>query len=286
MDLRRVIIFRTVVRAGSISSGARALGWTQPAVSQHLRQLERQAGTALLVRGATGVQPTEAGRALLHHADAIAAHLDAAAGQLTDLAAGRTGTVRLAAFPSALAVTVPGALKRMTEHHPDVQVQLTEAEPPDALDLVRHGEVDLALVFGFREQRDDDTLRRIQLAHDPVRLVVPRGSARVQELTELADAAWIAGCERCRGHLVAVCGDAGFTPAIRHVTDDYVVVQSLVALGLAVATLPDTALTAFRHPGVEVVELPQLGSRAIALVHRAGVEQMPAVAAMITALTG
>ena len=54
MDPRRVLIFRTVVRAGSISAGARELGWTQPAVSQHLNALEREAGTSLLVRGAGG----------------------------------------------------------------------------------------------------------------------------------------------------------------------------------------------------------------------------------------
>lgn len=51
MDPRRLLTFRAVVRAGSISAGARELGWTQPAVSQQLAGLEREAGTPLLVRG-------------------------------------------------------------------------------------------------------------------------------------------------------------------------------------------------------------------------------------------
>lgn len=284
MDPRRVLIFRTVVRCGSISAGARELGWTQPAVSQHLRALERSLGTPLLLRGAGGVETTEAGAALLAHADAVAAHLEAAAGEVADLASARGGTARLASFPSASAVLVPRALARLATTHPGVDVRLTEAEPPEAVDLVREGQVDLALVFGYDEQRSDDALVHVTLADDPVRLVQPTGSGAVRDLSTLADRPWVAGCERCRSHLVACCERAGFTPTIRHVTDDYVVVQSLVALGLAVSVLPETALTAFRHPDVEVGAVPGLGSRRIDVVHRRGMDRVPAVAAVVAAL--
>ena len=47
MDPRRLLIFRTVVRNGSIGAGARELGWTQPAVSQHLAALEKEVGTQI-----------------------------------------------------------------------------------------------------------------------------------------------------------------------------------------------------------------------------------------------
>lgn len=284
MDPRRVLIFRTVVRCGSISGGARELGWTQPAVSQHLRALERSVGTPLLLRGAGGVETTEAGVALLAHADAMAAHLEAAAGEVADLASARSGTARLASFPSGSAVLVPRALARLAAAYPGVDVRLTEAEPPEAIDLVRAGEVDLALVFGYDEQRADDALVHVPLADDPVRLVQPAGSTAVTDLAKLADRPWVAGCERCRRHLVACCEEAGFTPTIRHVTDDYVVVQSLVALGLAVSVLPETALTAFRHPDVVVGDVPGLGSRRIDVVHRRGMDRVPAVAALVAAL--
>lgn len=284
MDPRRVLIFRTVVRCGSISGGARELGWTQPAVSQHLRALERSVGTPLLLRGAGGVETTEAGVALLAHADAMAAHLEAAAGEVADLASARSGTARLASFPSGSAVLVPRALARLAAAYPGVDVRLTEAEPPEAIDLVRAGEVDLALVFGYDEQRADDALVHVPLADDPVRLVQPAGSTAVTDLAKLADRPWVAGCERCRRHLVACCEEAGFTPTIRHVTDDYVVVQSLVALGLAVSVLPETALTAFRHPDVVVGDVPGLGSRRIDVVHRRGMDRVPAVAALLAAL--
>lgn len=285
MDSRRVLIFRTVARAGSISAGARELGWTQPAVSQHLQALERQTGGPLLVRGAGGVDLTEAGRRLLAHADAVAAHLDAAGAELDDLAQLRVGSARLAAFPSGSAVIVPAALASLAATAPEIEVSLVECEPPKAIERVRSGSVDLALVFGYQEDRAEEALVAVPLADDPVRLVLPAdfpGTPR--ELEALADAAWVAGCARCRGHLVACAARAGFEPRIRHVTDDYVVVQALVARGLAVAVLPETALTAFRHPGVRVAELPELGSRRIDVLHRRGLERVPAVAALLRAL--
>ena len=85
MDPRRLLIFREVARAGSISAAARALGWTQPAVSQHLRALERSCGCTLLLRGAGGVELTEPGRVLLMRADAVAAELHMAGEELADL---------------------------------------------------------------------------------------------------------------------------------------------------------------------------------------------------------
>lgn len=173
MDPRRVLIFRAVVRAGSISAGARHLGWTQPAVSQHLQALAREADTSLLLRRSTGVEATEAGRALLAHADAVAAHLAAAVQEVSDLASARTGSVRLASFPSGLAVTVPRALSDLAMHHPGVQTRLTEAEPPEAVELVRRGEVDVALVFGYDARTPEADLTVIPLGEDRVRLVVP-----------------------------------------------------------------------------------------------------------------
>ena len=55
MDPRRLLVFREVARAGSLAGAARSLGWTQPAVSQHVRRLEADTGTPLVVRAGRGV---------------------------------------------------------------------------------------------------------------------------------------------------------------------------------------------------------------------------------------
>jgi len=284
LDPRRLLILRDVARAGSISGAARALGWTQPAVSQQLARLEREAGGPLLLRGPGGVTPTEAGTALLRRANVVAAELHAAEEELAALTDLRAGRVRLVAFPSAAATLVPEAIGAMAAAHPDVEVGLEEAEPPEALTAVVAGDADLALIFGYDGPPEGlGALTWRHLLDEPVHLVVPpgrRGPGR-RGLAALADDDWIGGCVRCRTHLVSCCADAGFTPTIRHTTDDYVVVQNLVARGLGVTVLPASALAAYRHPDVRVVPMGSLGRRHVGLVHRPGADGVPATAALI-----
>ena len=75
----------------------------------------------------------------------------------------------------------------------------------------------------------------------------------------MRDETWIAGCERCRGHLLSLCAEEGFEPRIGYSSDDMVVMQELVAAGLGVTTIPGLALRAHRADGVVATELA--GSR-------------------------
>lgn len=288
MDPRRLLIFREVARAGSISGAARALGWTQPAVSQHLRALERSAGCALLLRGSTGVELTEPGRVLLGRADALAAELHMAEEELADLTELRRGRVRLVAYPSAAATLVPRAVAGLRARHPDVDVELTEAEPPEALALLAGGDADLALVFSYDPPMELPGMRWQPLADEPVSLVVseshPAADRARLSLRDLADEPWIVGCARCREHTLRRCAEAGFEPRVRHVSDDYVVVQNLVAVGLGVTLLPRSALEAYRSPRVRVREHASFGTRRYGIVHRDGAEKVPATAALLREL--
>ena len=75
------------------------------------------------------------------------------------------------------------------------------------------------------------------------------------DLARFADYRWIAGCDRCREHLLQQCAAAGYTPKISFTTDDFVAVQALVTAGLGVALLPSLALSAARNPAVRVLRL-------------------------------
>ncbi|MDF9715675.1 LysR family transcriptional regulator [Nocardioides sp. ChNu-153] len=296
MDPRRVLLFRTVARAGSLSAAARELGTTQSAVSQQLRALEREAGGALLVRTARGTTPTEAGAALLARADAVHAALHQAQEELGALADLRAGTVRLAAFPSAAATLVPAVVRALQGDHPGLRVTLVESEPPEAWAAVLAGDADVALVFGYDgPPADDGALAWVPLGVEPLHLVLPPGAAApgapggegsAVPGAWLAEQDWVAGCERCRGHLLERCRAAGFEPRLVHESDDYVVVQNLVAHGLGVTVLPQLALTAFRHPEVEARRAPAFGERHVGLVHRPGAEDVPAVRAVMERLVG
>lgn len=293
MDPRRVLVFRTIARAGSLSAAGRELGWSQPAVSQQLQRLEREVGGPLLVRSSRGVTLTEAGRVLLGRADAVAGELHMAAEELASIAELRGGRVRLVAFPSAAATLAPEALRLLAADHPGIDVALVEAEPPEAWAAVREGAADVALVFGYDGPPPDSAgqggdLTWLPLAIEPVDLVVPgdhpAGSRRAVRLRDLADDTWIGGCPRCRQHLVERCREAGFEPRLAHETDDYVAVQALVAAGLGVTLLPRSALRAFQHPNVVVRSSPSLGDRHVGLVYRPGAEQVPATQAFVERL--
>src|SRR5439155_23490167 len=120
-----------------MTAAARALAYTQPAVSHHVTRLEAEVGTALVVRHGRGVRLTEAGRALVAHADAILARLADAEEEVAAIAGLRAGRARIATFPTAAAAFVPAALASLHARAPDVAVTLVEAEPPQALTALR-----------------------------------------------------------------------------------------------------------------------------------------------------
>jgi molybdate transport repressor ModE-like protein len=156
LDLRRLTVLRAVAREGSFSAAARALDYTQPAVSHHISRLEQEVGTTLLLRTPRGVRLTDAGEALVQHAEAVITRLSAAEDEVAEIAGLRTGRVRVAAFPSGSATLIPAAARALRDAHPGVSLTLEEAEPPEALELLRTGEVDVALTFSYPESGPAD----------------------------------------------------------------------------------------------------------------------------------
>ena len=283
-DPRRLLVFREVARAGSLAGAARVLGWTQPAVSQHVRLLEQVAGTPLIVRGGRGVVLTQAGQVILRHADAIADRLTAAEQDLAALAGLQTGRVRIAAFPTAAAVLLPPVLAGLLRRAPGLDVRLSELEPPEAESAVRDGTADVAVVF--RHARDtvlvEGDLLREPLNRHPVLAVVPANHVNgPHDLADLAEQRWIAGCERCRAHLLRCASTAGFQPDVRFATDDHVVVQRLVAAGLGVALLPTWALAASHQSGVRAIAIGGVDDRIVDVLVRPDSRAVPAVAVVL-----
>ena len=282
LDVTRLRVLVAVARYGSVTAAARALNYAQPSVSHHLARLEAETGTKLIQRAGRGIRLTDAGRLLAERAAEVIGRLDAAENELAAYTGLRAGRLRLAAFPSALGTIVPAAAAMLREHQPGVDLRLTEAEPPEALRMLRAGYVDVALVFRYSpdpdgmaagrdgESTDDESgidlaegLREKLLLDEPVHLVTsaaahpgPGGADPPAELAGYARHRWIAGCDRCRANLLRQCALAGFTPKIAFTTDDYIAVQALVAADLGVSTLPALCLRAARHPGIRTVPLP------------------------------
>lgn len=287
LDPRRILIFRTVAREGSVSGGARALGWTQPAVSQHIRLLEEEVGQALLLRSSTGVTLTEAGERLLRHADGIAGLLGSAEAELASLAEG-AGSVTIAAFPSALADFVPRAIAAARLAVPKLRARVIELEPPEAIEAVLAGDADIAVVFEYDELHDDVQLARVELGVDPSRLVLPAehplAAGGAVALEALAGDDWVGGCPRCRAHLETLAANAGFMPTIQFETDDFVAAQAFVSATGSVTLLPEMALRVLTRDDVVVAPLAKRSGRTVSMRYRHGAERVPAVSTVLDAM--
>src|ERR1700722_15446769 len=134
LDVIRLRVLVAVARHGSVTAAARALNYAQPSISHHIARLEAETGARLLQRAGRGVRLTDAGRLLAERAEEIIGRLDAAEAELGAHVGVR---VRLAAFPSALGTIVPAAAARLEVETPGMDLMLTEAEPPEALRMLR-----------------------------------------------------------------------------------------------------------------------------------------------------
>ncbi|MFF4649441.1 LysR family transcriptional regulator [Streptomyces sp. NPDC001380] len=149
IEARHLRVLRAVSRTGSYSAAARELGCTQPAVSQQMKALEKSVRTPLVVRSGRGMQLTEAGGALLRHANGILAGLAAAEEEVAAIAGLHAGRVRLVSFPTASSTLVPRAVAELRAGNPGIRVSLVEAEPPESLAMLRGGECEVALAFRY-----------------------------------------------------------------------------------------------------------------------------------------
>ncbi|WP_199435179.1 LysR family transcriptional regulator [Qaidamihabitans albus] len=282
LDVTRLRVIDAVARHGSVTAAARELHYTQPTVSHHLARLEAETGAQLLQRTGRGIRLTPAGQLLAFRATEILGRIDAADAELSAHVGLSAGRVRLASFSSVIGSLIPRAVAALTDKHPGLQIGLTDTQPPEALEMLRTGRIDVAVIFRYDDtDPEPDDVRLHHLLDDPLYLLSTR---RGHSLDSLRDATWIAGCDRCRSHLLSICAGRGFEPRIGYTSDDMVVMQALVAAGLGVTTSPGLALRAHRVKGIVASEVP--GSRQHIYAATYGEPpDPPATTALLAALT-
>jgi DNA-binding transcriptional LysR family regulator len=262
LDVKRLRILREVAEHGSFSAAADALHLTQSAVSQQVAVLEKETGTKLLDRNHGSVRLTDPGATLVSHAEAVMARLDEAERELADIAGLRGGRLRMVSFPTAGATLVAGAAPAFSQKYPGIELQLGEAEPEDSIPRLKAGDYDIALAYDFNSVPfgDDRDIERQLLLEERLQVGLPvdhplakRKSVR---LAQLADETWACGTKpsSCRDNVRQWCLAAGFEPRIGFETDDYQVMQSLIAAGMSVTLLPELLLTG-RQPGIKVLDV-------------------------------
>lgn len=290
LDVARLRVLREVGLRGSIAAAGRSLGLTASAVSQQLAQLEREAGTSLVDRSPRGVALTGAGRALADRAGEVMDILAAARADLDRLTGTVGGPVRVAAVASAAVTFVSAAVRNLSAAHAGLDVAVTAVEPAAALDRLRSGDADVAVVdeYDYVPLALPEFVTIRELRSDPLVVTVPAGWAGPPEpsLRELAEMEWVMPPDdaACGLAVRTACRAAGFEPRVRWTSDDMLVLGRAVAAGHGVAVLPRLSVV----PDLAAVEIrplrePRLERRLTGVV-RGAVARRPAIVAVLDAM--
>jgi DNA-binding transcriptional LysR family regulator len=280
-DAPRLRALALVLDLGSISGAANVLGYTQSAVSQQLAALEREVGTALVDRSQRPLRATPAGELLRPHVERVLAALGGADAAVEDLSGGMR-RLRLAAFTSALSSFVPAAVRDLRRAQPDLVVQVLQLETQEAIERLRGGDADLAVVHHMPGIAVPETagLRRRRLLVDDLYVVLPEGHplARRDEVsvTDLEAEPLIlprrdTPAGRFRSVVEHLCAEAGFAPRVAYELDDLPAAQAFVAAGIAVVPMHGMVLATL-PPGAKALPLAErpAGSRTIEALAPAG----------------
>jgi DNA-binding transcriptional LysR family regulator len=258
-DLRQFEALRAVHAEGSVTAAARRLGWGQPTVDYHLKNLERLVGAPLLVRSPRGSRLTPVGMLLLERAQEILTLSERAIGDAREFS--RLGRVRLrfGTFATAAASILPFVADRVGDL--GIEIDATFGEVPALVDWINRGALDAALVYsapGY-ELPFRPNVETMEVYRDPLMLALPAGhplasrpSIDLAAVLSLRDERWVFATSEddamdrlvvdafaAEGHVLDV--------AIR--TDDFQVLLGMTAARMVVGIIPSLATTA-AHPGI------------------------------------
>ncbi len=282
MELRHLLYFATVAQKLNFSRAADELHVAQPAVSQQIRVLERELGVQLFDRVGGKVTLTQAGAALLPHAQGILAAVEAARHEVTELGTLTRGTTSLGAPPTVSTHLLPALLTRFRRVYPGLEVTLREAGTETLLKLIEGGRLDLAIVVTDRlppvvEQQpflDEHYVLAVSAQH---RLA----KAQRVRLADLAAEPFILFPDsyKLREVTLLACRAAGFEPKVALDGGAMQSALEFVASGLGVALVPELALR--RARGVRGVPIADQDlRRSLGVVWRKGHYLSPAARAL------
>lgn len=192
IDPRLLRTFLAVCREGSISGAARRLNISQPSVSVAIGQLEHALGGSLFDRGRRGIVLTAAGTALFERSERMDSLLREAEEAVKLARRGVAGPLRIGGTPGALVSLVPAAIGRM-EQGGHVTVHVLEGSDAQLADLLRRGEIEVAVVTTGIEPPPEDIFER-SIARDPFALIVGRAHDTMGpsvELSQIAAMPWV-----------------------------------------------------------------------------------------------
>ena len=244
-------------------------------VSQQLSILEKETNTILFEKNGRKVQLTHSGQALVNKVRPVLNQIELIENSLNDTSNMIQGTVRIAAFASALQAFVIPAVSKLSKIYPNLQIRLTEMEPDISISALDAYQFDLAVVF-YSERPpllEQSHQRGIKLGSDRLMVLVgdenPLAKKSQVNIEDLKEENWVLepdGAYLCE-YTKRLCHDAGFEPNVINVVQSYLAMHSMIAENLAIGILPKLAVME-SIKGIHVLDLQPEAIRDIYLVTR------------------
>ncbi|MGO4379468.1 LysR substrate-binding domain-containing protein [Pseudoduganella sp. RAF19] len=247
-DLTDLKLFLRVAETGSITAGAEQTHLALASASARIRGMEDTLGVPLLVRGRRGVEPTAAGRTLLHHARAITQQMERMRADLGEYATGLKGHIRLLCNTSALTEYLPDALADFMAKHPQVNIDLEERLSREIVQALRNDLADIGIIS---DAVDNSGLETALLRKDRLVLVMAPGhplARRVGRRTSVAfgdvvdeEFIGLAGDSALQQHIGEHATRLGARLRYRVRVRSFDAVCRMVAVGNGIAVVPESA---------------------------------------------
>jgi DNA-binding transcriptional LysR family regulator len=258
IELRHLRYFTAVAEELSFTAAAHRLNVSQPPLSQQVRRLEEELGTALFERTSRRVVLTAAGAALLRRARAILAQVDEAADEARVIGQGQVGTLDVGLTGSVLLGPLAGHLHAFGASFPTITVRLHEMPPAEQQSALLSRRTDVCFL---RRPPEDPELVVERAWPERVCAVLPKGHRLAGRATialeDLDGESFVflrfADSSFAR-YLWACCRKAGLAPEVTQQVGESYSLVSLVGAGLGVALVPE-AVGRLRHPKVACVPL-------------------------------
>ncbi|MBC7792088.1 MAG: LysR family transcriptional regulator [Clostridia bacterium] len=256
MDIRTLRSFLVLADRLHFGKAARVLNLSQPALSKQIRSLEDELGGALFTRSRHGVALTGAGRNFTGDARGLVALADKVLASGQDVIAGRTGLLAIAFGVSTFEI-VPRIIARFRDQRPGVRVNLVDQATASQVDDLVKGVLDI----GFLRFPVSDELETLALRGERAVLVTPATYPEKFGFGEVNDAPFISlARDRSAGfnaHVARLCAHRGIQPRIVQEAREFPTVLALVAAGIGVAIVPESAV----HTAVEDIRVHPIRGR-------------------------
>lgn len=244
-----------------MTGAADLAGYSVSAVSQQIRKLEAEAGVPLLRRYNRGISLTDAGAAVVAHAERINNQLRSLQHAIDGISGLRAGQVRMGTFPTAGGSLLPQAISHFRANYPLIALSVKSVRKAPLMEMLNRHEITMTLLWEYPwDPIDRSNFDVTYLMDDPLDLVVspehPMAERLAVSVNELADEDWVI---RSDNHpiveaIIRAANKVGFEPNIAYEANDYQEAQAMVAVGMGVALIPRLALSVQRSD-VRVIRL-------------------------------